>query len=118
MSDTTDVPEPSEQTPEGDAAPGGAEVEVDVAAFLPEGVTLGADDADDAHAEPGARAEAGPAADAAPPVDVAAIDRLERDLDGVDAAIAALDAGTYGIDPATGLPRPDEALAQDPTGLS
>lgn len=76
---------------------------MDLGAFLPEGVALAA-------------------ADAVPPasegVDTEALAQIERDLDAVDAAIAALDAGTYGIDPATGAPIDDALLAADPTRLS
>jgi RNA polymerase-binding transcription factor DksA len=49
---------------------------------------------------------------------VAALHQVERDLDAVDAAIARLDAGTYGLDPATGEPIDDARLAEDPTRLS
>lgn len=87
------------------AVPGPAqELEVDLAAFLPEGVEL-AGEADDEGTSP-------------PPVDVEALRQIEQDLDAVDAAIAALDAGTYGIDPATGEPIDDALLAEDPTRLS
>lgn len=59
-----------------------------------------------------------PAAEAAPGVDLEALSQIERDLDAVDAAIAALDAGTYGIDQASGRPIDDALLAEDPTRLS
>lgn len=49
------------------------------------------------------------------PVDAA---QLSQDLDRVDAALAALDAKTYGLDPQTGQPIADELLAEDPTRLS
>jgi RNA polymerase-binding transcription factor DksA len=88
------------------AVPGPAqELEVDLAAFLPEGVELAEEEADDEGAS-------------ASPVDVEALRQIEQDLDAVDAAIAALDAGTYGIDPATGEPIDDALLAEDPTRLS
>ena len=91
------------------AVPGPAqELEVDLAAFLPEGVQL-AEQSD---------AEADDEGTSAAPVDVEALRQIERDLDAVDAAIAALDAGTYGIDPATGEPIDDALLAEDPTRLS
>ncbi len=90
------------------------EIEVDLAAFLPEGTTFDADGAEP-EGEPGA--EGGPEA-AASSIDLEALDQLERDLDAVDAAIAALDAGTYGIDPSTGEPIDDALLAADPTRLS
>jgi RNA polymerase-binding transcription factor DksA len=47
----------------------------------------------------------------APPVD---LDRVERDLEGVEAAMARLDAGTYWSDEITGAPLSDELLAADP----
>jgi RNA polymerase-binding transcription factor DksA len=46
-----------------------------------------------------------------PPAD---LDRIERDLAGVETALQRLDAGTYWTDEATGEPIPDEALAADP----
>ena len=102
-----------------------SELHVDVAAFLPDGVTLET-------SEPGSDVEAAsleeveqaaepapvPGPSAAAVVDLDALDQVERDLAAVDAAIAALDAGTYGIDPATGEPIDDAALAEDPTRLS
>ena len=113
------------------------EVEVDLAAFLPEGVELGEETeaadipADGAGADVGtASGTEGPADDGQDPsgapaaeeerpaVDLEALSQIERDLDAVDAAIAALDAGTYGIDPATGQPVDDALLAEDPTRLS
>jgi hypothetical protein len=51
-------------------------------------------------------------------IDLDALRQIELDLDAVDAAIAALDAGTYGTDPATGAPIDDALLAADPTRLS
>ena len=45
------------------------------------------------------------------PVD---LDRVERDLEGVEAALARLDAGTYWTDEVTGEPLDDEQLAADP----
>lgn len=53
----------------------------------------------------------------APAVDLEALGQIERDLDAVDAAIAALDAGTYGIDPVSGQLLDDALLAEDPTRL-
>jgi hypothetical protein len=90
------------------------ELDVDLAAFLPEGVEL-AVASDDEPADPGDGSGEAPAA---PPVDLEALSQIERDLDAVDAAIAALDAGTYGIDPTTGEPLDDALLAEDPTRLS
>ncbi len=42
------------------------------------------------------------------------LERIERDLAGVETALQRLDAGTYWTDEATGEPIPDEALAVDP----
>ena len=47
----------------------------------------------------------------AAPVD---LDRVERDLEGVETAMARLDAGTYWSDEITGAPLSDELLAADP----
>ena len=90
-------PPPGDQTGDSPAS-GDAEVTVEVGAFLPEGVELAAAD----------EAPAGA-------VDVEELDQLERDLDAVDAAIARLDDGTYGIDPDSGEPIDDALLAADPT---
>ena len=92
------TPPSPDQNPVADAA----EVALDVTAFLPEGVRLAAADEADSPDGP----------------DLEALGQIERDLDAVDAAIAALEAGTYGVDPATGQPIPDELLAEDPTRLS
>ncbi|MGN6692978.1 MAG: hypothetical protein ACTHN0_02280 [Aquihabitans sp.] len=109
MSDLT----PSDPTPEPASIPGAEqELDVDLAAFLPEGVVFGDPDEDE-----GDEVVEAPAADHAPAVDLEALSQIERDLDAVDAAIAALDAGTYGIDPATGQPIDDALLAEDPTRL-
>lgn len=90
-----------------DPAPGQAqEVEVGLAAFLPDGVVLGESSEVDVEVT-------GPEG-----VDLEALTQIEQDLDAVDAAIAALDAGTYGIDPVTGQPVDDAVLAADPTRLS
>ena len=100
------------------AAAGEPEVHLDVRSFLPEGVELG--DPDEAEVEadgvPVDQVPAQPVA-AAAEIDVAALEQIERDLDAVDGAIAALDAGTYGIDPATGRPIDDVLLQADPTFL-
>ena len=42
------------------------------------------------------------------------LDRIERDLDGVEAALARLDAGTYWTDEITGAPLSEALLASDP----
>jgi len=152
---------PAEPTPESAGPLPGAEqeIEVDLAAFLPEGVVLGdPDEAGDVAIEvtedviatdegvvvvdeaviatddgvvviddvvvatPDGEVveeivveeigveEIVAAEPEAPAVDLEALSQIERDLDAVDAAIAALDAGTYGID--------DALLAEDPTRLA
>lgn len=63
-------------------------------------------------AEPGAGPVDAVAPDAAGgPID---LDRIGRDLDGVEAALRRLDEGTYWTDEATGADLPDELLAADP----
>ena len=42
------------------------------------------------------------------------LDRSERDLAGVEAALTRLDDDTYWTDEVTGEPIPDEVLADDP----
>jgi hypothetical protein len=42
------------------------------------------------------------------------LDRVERDLEGVEAALERLDAGTYWTDEITGAALTDELLASDP----
>ena len=49
--------------------------------------------------------------DATGPTD---LDRVERDLAGVEAALARLDDGTYWTDEVTGQPLGDDLLAADP----
>jgi hypothetical protein len=49
--------------------------------------------------------------DATGPAD---LDRVERDLAGVEAALARLDDGTYWSDEVTGQPLDDDLLAADP----
>ena len=116
----SDLPS-SDPTPEPAAIPvAGPELDVDLAAFLPEGVVLGDPDgdADERVEEPEDHVEVDvEVVEQAPPVDLEALSQIERDLDAVDAAIAALDAGTYGTDPATGLPIDDALLEADPTRL-
>ena len=41
------------------------------------------------------------------------LDRVERDLEGVEAALARLDAGAYWTDEITGAPLGDDLLAAD-----
>jgi hypothetical protein len=54
-----------------------------------------------------------PPAVAAPPS--ADLDRVERELAGVETALERLDAGTYWNDEITGAVIDDETLASDPT---
>jgi RNA polymerase-binding transcription factor DksA len=42
------------------------------------------------------------------------LDRIERDLAGVESALGRLDDGTYWTDELTGQPIPDDVLAADP----
>jgi hypothetical protein len=42
------------------------------------------------------------------------LDRIERDLDGVEAALRRLDDGTYWTDEVTGATLDDSLLATDP----
>lgn len=51
------------------------------------------------------------AATGAEPLD---LDRIERDLAGVEAALRRLDDGTYWTDEVSGEPIPDDVLAADP----
>jgi hypothetical protein len=53
--------------------------------------------------------------DATTPAD---LDRVERDLAGVEVALARLDEGTYWTDEVTGQPLSDELLAADPVARS
>lgn len=94
------------------------ELEVDLRSFLPEGVSLGDPDESDPDAvDPGEveadEPHAGAVAAPAPPVDLEALGGIERDLDGVDAALRALDAGTYGTCTSCGAPIDDALLAAD-----
>ena len=118
MSDAFDAPAPVDPTDARVADPSAdsAEVALDVRAFLPEGVELGEPDAQEADGEPAPAPAIAEVAEA-PGIDLEALDQIERDLDAVDAAIAAIEAGTYGIDPATGAPIDDAILAEDPTFL-
>lgn len=43
------------------------------------------------------------------------LDAIERDLAGVEIALARLDAGTYWTDEVTGTPLPQDLLAANPT---
>lgn len=59
---------------------------------------------DDTSATPGS-------ADAVDPLD---LERIGRDLDGVESALRRLDDGTYWTDEVTGATLPDELLEADP----
>jgi RNA polymerase-binding transcription factor DksA len=48
-------------------------------------------------------------------LDVLDTAQVASDLDGVELALARLDAGTYWTCEATGQPLPDDVLAADPT---
>lgn len=120
----SDTPHPPEQTP----TPAEHELSVDLAAFLPDGVELAgapdgapdggvdvleAGDVDTVLEDPAERAAdedgSGP--------DLDALGQFETDLGGVDAALLALDAGTYGTCAACGATIADDLLATDPTRL-
>jgi len=60
--------------------------------------------------------EASSAEQAAPAAaqDAADLDRIERDLAGVETALQRLDAGDYWTDEVSGDPIPDETLIADP----
>ena len=87
-------------------------VEVDLAAFLPEGTSLGDSTPGDGTdlTSPDAATEPDPG----PAVDLAALVPVEHDLDAVEAAIAALDAGTYGICQVCDEAMPTADLADEP----
>ncbi|MEZ5203327.1 MAG: hypothetical protein R2701_02765 [Acidimicrobiales bacterium] len=132
MSGFDDVSPPVPSDPAAASAPASGadlevqvdgEVEVDLAAFLPEGVSVAAygaaevDEVDEVAEGEGA-GELASAPRGSSGVDLDALRQIELDLDAVDAAIAALDAGTYGIDPETGERIDDALLAADPTRVS
>ena len=122
MSDTPTSPGP---TPHGEQ-----ELEVDLAAFLPE-----ADEADDVPVEvvdgdpvaapvevPEVEVQPEPAGEPAaseapsrPGPDLSALEQIETDLNAVDAALAALDGGTYGRCAACDQPIGDDLLEVEPT---
>lgn len=86
-------------------------VEVDVAAFLPPGVTLAGPD-DEVPLE--VPLDAPPEAPAASPVDLEALTRVEAEFAAVDAALAALDDGTYGRCVVCAAAIDEALLAADP----
>lgn len=73
--------------------------------------------------EPGSKIHDGrddPAESASDPIDHVVddeldLDAIERELDGVEAALQRLDDGTYWTDEVTGEPIPDAALLTNPT---
>lgn len=82
----SDAPIPPASSPSG-------EVEVDLASFLPEGVSFEVVPAPDVDPGP----EAGTAEVPKPSaVDVAVLTRVEGELAAVDEALVAIDAGQYG----------------------
>jgi hypothetical protein len=116
-----DLPEPPVSAP-APATDSAGEVEVGLAAFLPEGVEI----ADDAPAIDGPAGD-GPAADgpaegvpgsSSPSgddgIDLDLLVELEADLDAVGLALAALDDGSYGTCAVCGSPLAADALAADP----
>ncbi|MFZ8998671.1 MAG: hypothetical protein ACO225_10645 [Ilumatobacteraceae bacterium] len=56
--------------------------------------------------------------DADDPRDPIDLDRIDRDLAGVEAALRRLDDGTYWTDERTGAELPDTLLAVDPVARS
>jgi len=110
----TAEPSPFPGTP---AAPH-SELVVDWSAFLPEGVTAEpadhrphGDASGDGADDPAQTSTADQPTQSAP----SALDRLETDLDGVDAALLAMDAGSYGACGTCGERVDDRLLATDPT---
>lgn len=77
-------------------------IEVDLSEFLPEGVQVAV--------EPGP-----PSSD---DVNVELLTEVEKDLAGVDAALAALDAGTYGSCTVCHQPIDPAVLAEDPVAVT
>ncbi len=94
----------SDPTADPERRAAGPEVEIDLAAFLPEGTVLAGAEAADVTAdetETDADAEVGPEATEEPagegprpaPVDLEALTQIEADLAAVDAALLAIDRG-------------------------
>jgi RNA polymerase-binding transcription factor DksA len=109
-----------------------AEVDIDLTAFLPEGVTidLGPQGADASAAAESPDAGESPveelpdraeqqgsdpaAAGGQDAIDLELLDAVEQDLNAVDAALRSLDDGTYGTCAVCRVPIPAEVLAEDP----
>lgn len=85
----------------GPLSPGERELVLDPGSFLPEGVAVSGIGAPD----PAGTGE----------VDVSALAQIEHELGAVDAALVAIDAGTYGRCRACDTPIDDADLAADPT---
>jgi hypothetical protein len=103
--------------PPSDVPSGEQELEVDLGAFLPSDVVVGEPSPTDVDAGPvdAPVADAEPSAAHGQGPDLAALEQIATDLTAVDAALAALDAGTYGRCAACDAPIADELLAADPT---
>ena len=114
------------------------DLDLDVTAFLPEGVVIASEVEPDDSDVIASETQSGGGDSLAPEIQSGGGDlvasqgqpdgndqqvsledlrQIELDLDAVDAAIAALDAGTYGIDPQTGEPIRDEDLEANPTAV-
>lgn len=123
-----DQPFEGQPAPEGGSS---SEVEIDLTAFLPENVTIEQPDVDlvAIESETSAASDEGSAepapdpfvnGDAQPPtpdedaIDVELLESVERDLDAVDAALAAIDGGTYGSCAVCSSPIGAEVLSVDP----
>lgn len=124
----SDQPFEGQSVPDGDSS---SEVEIDLTAFLPENVTIEQPDVDlvaiesetsAASTDEPAGSVPGPvvSGDSRPPapdedaIDVELLDSVERDLNEVDAALAAIDGGTYGSCAVCSSPIGAEVLAVDP----
>lgn len=110
------VPEPHEAQPSGPPPDGlpasirtapqmGHDIEVDIAAFLPDDVEVVTDD----RTEPVEDAIADDDA-----IDLELLGQLEADLDSVDQALKAIDGGTYGMCAACGTDLDPASLQADP----
>lgn len=92
------------------------EVEIDLASFLPEGVAYEPVDGDEAPGVVSAGGSNAPTSGTGGPddIDTDLLDAVERDLNDVDAALRALDEGTYGTCAVCASPIPQDLLATDP----